>query len=132
MFAKTIYVDAGASGANDGTTWNNAYAYLQDALDAAQSGDEIWVAQGIYRPDQGGSVEKGDRTASFSLKNGVSLRAGYAGSAMSNPNARNVQTYVTELSGDLAANDRRKRVSGILHQTLAGQRTVTMSLRPMV
>ncbi|MHC4889951.1 MAG: hypothetical protein ACYTEO_10880, partial [Planctomycetota bacterium] len=46
----TIYVDATKNG--DGSTWDNAYKYLQDGLAVATSGDEIWVAEGIYIPDR--------------------------------------------------------------------------------
>ena len=50
--AGTIYVDAGADGGNDGSTWTDAYNYLQDALNKPPtSGDQIWVAQGTYKPD---------------------------------------------------------------------------------
>jgi parallel beta-helix repeat protein/predicted outer membrane repeat protein len=45
-----IYVDADAPGSNDGSNWENAYHFLQDALDIAMSGDEIRVAQGVYTP----------------------------------------------------------------------------------
>ena len=38
---KTIYVDDDAIDANNGSSWENAYKCLQDALAAAQHGDEI-------------------------------------------------------------------------------------------
>ncbi|MBN1138299.1 MAG: tandem-95 repeat protein [Anaerolineae bacterium] len=49
-YIGVIYVDAGASGAHDGSSWTDAYANLQDALAVAVAGSEIWVAQGIYTP----------------------------------------------------------------------------------
>ncbi len=48
-----IFVDINASGANDGSSWTDAYIDLQDGLDAAMSagvGTEVWVAKGIYLP----------------------------------------------------------------------------------
>lgn len=48
--ARIIFVDDDAPGANDGSSWADSYYYLQDALYIAVSGDEINVAQGIYKP----------------------------------------------------------------------------------
>jgi hypothetical protein len=107
---RTIYVDADASGANDGSSWADAYNYLQDALVYASSNpevNEVWVAAGIYTPDKnsnnpGGS---GDRTETFRLIKGVSLYGGYAGFGASEPNERDVEGYETILSGDLNGDD---------------------------
>jgi len=97
--AKIIYVDDDAPGANDGSSWADAYNFLQDALAIAQSGDEIRVAQGNYRPDQGAGITPGDKTATFQLKNGVALAGGYAGAGAPDPNERDVQYYETVLNG---------------------------------
>jgi hypothetical protein len=103
---RTIYVDAGAGGANNGSTWGHAFRYLQDALACASGGDEILVAAGVYRPDRGAGIVPGDQEASFILKDWVGLYGGYAGSSSPrNPGLRNVAAYRTALSGDLAGND---------------------------
>ena len=66
--AQVIYVDTNAGGANSGANWTDAYPDLQDALAAATSGDEIWVAEGQYTPTSGS-----DRTISFVMSDGVRL-----------------------------------------------------------
>ena len=101
----TIYVDADATGANDGTSWVNAYRHLQDALAVASEYDYVRVAQGTYTPDQGAGRTPGDRTAAFTLDSEVSITGGYAGFGEADPNARDVRQYETVLSGDLAGND---------------------------
>ncbi len=105
--AGIIYVDADANGANDGTSWGDAYNYLQDALATASSGDEIWLAQGTYTPDSSSANPNGSgqRTATFQLINGVAIRGGYAGFGEPDPNNRDVELYETVLSGDLSGND---------------------------
>ncbi len=100
-----IYVDADASTGGDGQTWATAYKYLQDGLGAAVSGDEVWVAEGIYKPDEGDGITPGNRYATFQLKNGVAIKGGYAGFGEPDPNARDVEVYETVLSGDLLGND---------------------------
>ena len=102
----TIYVDAGASPGGDGSSWGTAYKYLQDALyKPPTSGDEIWVAEGIYKPDQGAGVMLGDRTATFQLINGVTIKGGYVGFGAQDPSARDIAAYQTIISGDLNGDD---------------------------
>ena len=89
--AGDIYVNQNATGANNGTSWANAYKDLQPALIAAVSGDTLRVAQGVYKPTAGYS-----RAPTFQLKNRVTLYGGYpTGGGTRNPAAN-----VTTLSGD--------------------------------
>jgi hypothetical protein len=44
----TIYVDDSATGADDGTSWTDAYPVLADGLAAATQGDTVLVAAGTY------------------------------------------------------------------------------------
>ena len=102
VYAQTVrYVDADAPGVNDGTSWEDAFRDLQDALDAATDGDEIRVAGGVYKPDRG----TGDRLATFSLQGGLTLRGGYAGFGAPDPDLRDLDAYPTVLSGDLGDDD---------------------------
>src|SRR5262245_23050004 len=92
--ADVIYVRAGATGANNGTNWADAYQDLQLALLFSQAGDVIRVAQGTYKPAPPGNF----RSISFVLRSGVSVLGGFAGSG-ANPDARDPSAYVTILSG---------------------------------
>jgi len=127
--SKTIYVDDDAIGANDGTSWENAFIYLQDALTTSRLPEtetplEIRVAQGTHKPNQGLLPIKpagvSDRTkqpipavypadlgemATFQLINGFTLKGGYAGVNEPDPNERDVKLYESILSGDLSGND---------------------------
>jgi uncharacterized delta-60 repeat protein len=89
------YVKWNAGGANNGTSWTDAYTDLQSALADASSGDQIWVAAGTYKPTTGS-----DRSISFNLHNNVAVYGGFAGTetllAQRNPAAN-----PTVLSGDL-------------------------------
>ena len=105
---KTIYVDDDAVGVNRGTSWANAYNSLQDALTDANSAEkpvEIHVAQGVYTPDQGADITRGDKGAAFQLINGVTVLGGFAGVGAIEPDDRNIEAYKTILSGDLAGDD---------------------------
>lgn len=108
-----IYCDARAPGDNNGSSWTNAYLCLQDAIQNAGIGCEIRVAQGTYTPDQYYAIRRdgnrvvasGKRTESFIVPSGIVLKGGYAGYGAINPNLRNIDTYASILSGDLAHND---------------------------
>jgi hypothetical protein len=102
LMAKTIYVDDNASEGGDGSSWSTAHKYLQDALAVAEYGDEIWVAEGTYKPDQGAGKTAGDRTASFDLVSGVGMYGGFGGTETTrDPQGDNNQTV---LSGELSSN----------------------------
>jgi hypothetical protein len=125
---KIIYVDDDAAGLNDGSSWEHAYTFLQDALTTASMPEaekplEIQVAQGIYKPNQGlievvpGGIGRGGQPyppkypvdlgswASFALINSVTIRGGYAGVNEPDPNVRDIKLYESILSGDLNGDD---------------------------
>jgi predicted outer membrane repeat protein len=99
VLSKTIYVDADATGQNNGTSWTNACLLVQSALDSAVSGDQIWVAQGTYKPNVkvNGTT---DRHKSYLLKLGVSLYGGFTGTETA-LSQRNWEDNLTILSGDI-------------------------------
>lgn len=98
--ATIIYVDASATGAGTGANWTDAYTNLQAALAAVVSGDEIWVAAGVYYPDEGGGMTDDDPTATFTLIDGVKTYGGFAGGETS-LTQRDWASHVTVLSGDI-------------------------------
>lgn len=95
----TLFVNLNATGSDDGSSWNNAYTDLQDAITASQDGDQIWVADGTYKPTDGQ-----DRSISFQLKSGVEIYGGFAGGEAS-LEARDIESNQTILSGDLGIAD---------------------------
>ncbi len=93
--AKTgrIYVDIDAANGGDGTSWNNAFNNLQDGLDDAADGAEIFVAEGTYYPTDGVTITaaglvddaanilhgKNERFVSFVMREGVAIYGGFDG-----------------------------------------------------
>ncbi len=104
-----LYVDADATGNKNGTTWEHAYSTLQDALDHTNANSatafEIWVAAGIYVPDQGVNHIDNDEGEFFTLSyDNVQLYGGFAGNETER-SQRNWETNPTILSGDIDNND---------------------------
>jgi hypothetical protein len=103
-----IYVDIDAtSGSNNGTSWANAYTNLQDAIDAANANDQIWVAAGTYLPTKdhtGNSTPTNNRDKNFHLATDMKIYGGFAGTETL-LSQRDAATNITILSGDLDGND---------------------------
>ena len=90
-----MFVDADASGANDGSSWTDAYTDLQSALANARGGVQIWVAEGSYMP-----TSTSDRTISFNIPSNVQVYGGFDGTE-TELSQRNAEDNVTTLSGDI-------------------------------
>jgi len=101
-----IFVEAGATGLNDGTSWTNGYRDLSDALDqaaltaSAVNPVQIWIARGLYTPGRGSL----DPTVTFTVVDGVQLYGGFAGGE-TELSQRDPILNETILSGDLGRND---------------------------
>lgn len=89
------YVDIDAIGAEDGTSWADAFRHPQDGVDAAWAagGGEVWVAEGTY-------VRKGSSyTSVLTMLEGVAVYGGFAGTEASLLE-RDSEVHVTTLDGD--------------------------------
>jgi len=109
-----IYVDVSKTGgANNGTSWANAYTDLQSALDDPNltTVGQIWVAKGIYKPTKtlGGAVESPvSRDATFVLPEGIKIYGGFTGTGAEvsiNDRVDISTTNETVLSGDFNDDD---------------------------
>lgn len=99
LYGRT-YVNQNATGVNNGRGWADAYTNLQTALAAAQAGDEIWVAEGTYKPAAPG----GSQTTTFLINKDLKLYGGFAGTEC-NLLERDIALHPTVLSGDLNGDD---------------------------
>jgi len=99
----TRFVNVDAAPGGDGMSWDTAYINLFDALDEAAVNsliEQIWVAQGLYKPDRG----MGNRNDTFELVSGVSLYGGFVGDE-TELGKQDPQANPTILSGDFNGDD---------------------------
>lgn len=94
-----IYVDKDAeNGLQDGSSWSNAFTDLSMALQLADPGDLVWVAEGIYKPASEGDT---DRAKVFELRDGIQLYGGFSGTETYLSDRNDPQLHPTVLSGDI-------------------------------
>lgn len=121
-YGQTVfYVDGARAYAGSGSSWENALNNVSAAINRAQAGDEIWVAQGVYVP------RGSEPTASFQLKDGVALYGGFVGLEVRRED-RDPSRYRTVLSGDRHGDDASGRFDdNVYHVVTAenvGSRTI--------
>lgn len=101
MAQTIIYVDADATGNNDGSSWSNAYNDLYVALyvssnDTNYTGAQIWIAEGFYT--------RISQNQTFDVNNDVLLYGGFDGTE-SSIDDRDIENHPTIISGDVDWND---------------------------
>lgn len=90
------YLNSASTGAGDGSSWNDAFTSVADAVNAVASGDKIvYAAQGVYLvPSQ------------VTPPDGMKFYGGFPALSMDEGlNDRNVDLYQTILSGDIKNDD---------------------------
>jgi PKD repeat protein len=103
-YAGVVYVNADALGNRKGDSWKKAYTDLNNALTNATEGDEIWVAEGSYKPGE-------TRADTFQLRNNIAIYGGFFGTERSR-DQRGHSVYITTLDGDLLGDDYSRFVNG--------------------
>ena len=95
--ACILYVDARATGAANGSSWQDAFPQLESALAVARRGYEVWVAAGRYVPPA-------SYPSAFVIGPDTALYGGFAGTETSR-DQRNVAANLTLLTADVNGDD---------------------------
>lgn len=88
---QIVYVNQAVAVSGDGTSWGTAVKTIEEAIDVAADGSEIWVAKGEYIPFNGSSRP-------WFIEKNVSFVGGFNGVELGK-NDRDVNSNVTVLKG---------------------------------
>jgi predicted outer membrane repeat protein len=111
-----------SNGKGNGSSWINAFGDLQDALKKAKSGDQVWVAEGLYYPTS--SI---DRTISFQIKDGVTVLGGFAGNEKI-ADKRDPIKNPTILSGNIASDAADDNTYNVIYTKNVSEKTIVDGL----
>ena len=95
------YVNANASGNNDGSSWTDAFTSIEDALNNVLLNDEIWVSSGVYTPATAATVLRLD------LEN-LKIYGGFDGTELTLADRDLTKVFTdnaTIISGDINGDD---------------------------
>ena len=95
-----IHVDVDAIGANDGSSWTDAYTDLGNAIYASKPLDQIWIAEGTYHPGNGTQI----RDTFFQFPHDLELLGGFNGTETSD-DQRDHDAHPVILSADYNGDD---------------------------
>ena len=101
---KIYYVSTTGNDANDGRSWATAFRTLQKPLNLGEINFQIWVARGVYYPDEGPNQTNNDPNATFRLLRQVAIYGGFRGTETTLAQ-RSVLGNPTVLSGDIDQSD---------------------------
>lgn len=91
-------------GTGNGSSWADASGDLQHIINSAsgRANDEIWVAKGIYKPNQSPILnDNNNRNFTFLLRSGVKMYGGFSGTESSE--SQRVPGDRSTCSGDIGA-----------------------------
>lgn len=97
---EPIYVNATATGANDGSSWTDAYTTIQDALAVASTNSRLWIAKGIYKPSA--------QNTPLEINATISIYGGFEGTEteLSDRDVTKINTdNATIITGDMNGDD---------------------------
>ena len=98
IFSANIYVDQSAAPSGDGTSWATAFNDIQSAVDAAFANDIIFIAEGIYRPEN-----VIDISIPLTIRGGYPLGGG----------VQNIPTHTTQIQADFISSNLLVRIFDI-------------------